>query len=90
MVCFVLHTFTDSFIFDISCYTNVECMPRGPLPFSLPFILLVDACVRSWATSPHIPSFSSCFILIDLYYDNLGVWIKGESPDGAPHLITCE
>jgi hypothetical protein len=34
--------------------------------------------------------FSSGFTLIDLYYDNLGVRIEGELPDGTPHLIICE
>jgi len=50
-----------------------------------PFISHTDACVRCWATSPDIPSFHLVSFLLTSDYDNLGVRIEGESPDGAPH-----
>ena len=55
-----------------------------------PFILLADTQVRCWATSPDILSFHLISFLLTLDYDSLGVWIEGELPDGAPHMITCE
>jgi len=55
-----------------------------------PFISHMDAYVYCWATSPDIPSFYLVSLLLILDYNNLGVWIEGESPDGTPHMITCE
>ncbi len=50
----------------------------------------MDTCVRCWATSPDIPSSYLVSLLLIMDYDNLGVRIEGELPDGAPHMITCK
>ena len=55
-----------------------------------PFISHTDACVHCWATSPDIPSSYLVSLLLIMDYDNLGVQIEGELPDGAPHMITCK
>ena len=62
----------------------------GRSSLSPPFILLADARVHCWATSPDILSFHLISHLLTSDYDKLGVWIEGESPDGAPHMIICE
>ena len=61
----------------------MECMPHGPLLFtSTPH--LVDRCMcLLLGYKPHIFSFSLISSLLTLDYDTLGLWIKGESPDGA-------
>jgi hypothetical protein len=78
------------FSFDISCYTNMEYTPCGPLLFTPSFISSTDICVHHWATHPYILSLSLVSPLLNSYYNILGLWIKGESPDGAPHMITSE
>jgi hypothetical protein len=54
------------------------------------FISLVDARVHCWAISPDILSFHLISLLLTSDYDNLGVQIEGESPDGASHIIICK
>jgi hypothetical protein len=81
---------TDSFIFVISSYTDMELMLYGHSSLFSPFILLMDTRVYCWATSPDILSFHFISLLLTSDYNNLGVWIEGESPDGAPHMIICE
>jgi hypothetical protein len=39
---------------------------------------------------PHIFSFSLVSALLTLDYDTLGLQIKGESPDGAPQILSSE
>jgi hypothetical protein len=56
----------------------------------LPLISHMDACVCCWATSPISFHFFLFHLLLTLDYDTLGLQIKGESPDGAPQILSSE
>jgi hypothetical protein len=86
---FYIHTDIFSYLILVAILTWSVCL-MGHSLFSLPFISLANAQVRHWATSPDILLFHLISFLLILDYDNLGVRIEGELPDGAPHMITCE
>jgi len=56
----------------------------------LPLISRTDACVRCWATSPISFHFFLFHLLLTEDYDTLGLRIEGESPDGAPQMLSSE
>jgi hypothetical protein len=58
------------------------------IPFLSSPISSADACVRRRAACPYILSFMFITFLLTLDYDILGLRIEGESPDGAPHVIS--
>jgi hypothetical protein len=82
---------TDSFLYLIlvSMSTWSVClMGRSSLVPSL--ILHTDTCVRCWATSPISFHFFLVSPLLALDYDSLGQQDEGESPDGAPLMVSSE
>jgi hypothetical protein len=54
------------FLFDLSCYTNVECTPRGPLPFTPLLHLERGRLCPPLGCTPLYPFLISCFIFIGL------------------------
>ena len=65
----------------------MECMPRGLLLFTSVSHLAHGRLCPLLGYKPHF----SCFIL---YWPRtmpiLGLWIEGESPDGAPQLLSSK
>jgi hypothetical protein len=82
---------TDSFCYLIlvSMSTwSVHLMGCSSLVPSL--ISCMDACVCCWATSPISFHFSFVPPLLASDYDSLGQQDEGESPDGAPLMVSSE
>ena len=75
------------FIFDISFYIDMECTPHGPLLLTLLLHLEHRRLCPLLGYMPLISSFQDRFSYIDL---GPGLQIKGELPDGAPHIILSE
>jgi hypothetical protein len=62
----------------------------GRFSLLLPFISHTDTCVHCWATSPISFRFFLFHLLLTSDYDTLGLQIEGESPDGAPQILSSE
>ena len=88
-VFFYIHTDSFLYLILVSMSAWSVCL-MGHSSLLLSPILHMGTCVHCRAASPLSLCFYLFHPLLASDYNTLGLWIEGESPDGAPQILSSE